>query len=325
MSNFYYDILKVDRENKPFAVQINDEIIGYSATHKDALRLVEIYKQTNYFTVSNDITLEELFDVWLKAKKYILKASYISAFKAAFNYIKHLKDMKYTAIKAIHMQSCIDNCDKGPSMKSSVKNLWHQLDKFGLELDLVSKQYSLLLSSPPVCAPEKIVFSEEEIKKLWENVDIKAVDLVLFLIYTGFRRSELLELKLDNVDLENKTIKGGIKTAAGKNRIVPIHSKIINIVEKRYKASKIGFLFENNGKQLSKSQLRIMFQVIMSDLDMKHTVHECRHTLRSRLDSAGANKVCIDKILGHKSGGTGERVYTHKTIEELRSNIELID
>lgn len=39
---------------------------------------------------------------------------------------------------------------------------------------------------------------------------------------------------------------------------------------------------------------------------------------------AGANKVCIDRLMGHKSKGTGERVYTHKNIEELRTNIELI-
>lgn len=38
----------------------------------------------------------------------------------------------------------------------------------------------------------------------------------------------------------------------------------------------------------------------------------------------GANKVCIDRIMGHKSKGTGERVYTHKNIEELKLNIELI-
>lgn len=62
----------------------------------------------------------------------------------------------------------------------------------------------------------------------------------------------------------------------------------------------------------------------MDKLEMQHTPHECRHTFRSRLDSAGANKVCIDRIMGHKSKGTGERVYTHKNIDELKLNIELI-
>jgi hypothetical protein len=42
------------------------------------------------------------------------------------------------------------------------------------------------------------------------------------------------------------------------------------------------------------------------------------------LDSAGANKVCIDLMMGHKSKEVGERIYTHKTIEELKAAIELI-
>ena len=62
----------------------------------------------------------------------------------------------------------------------------------------------------------------------------------------------------------------------------------------------------------------------MQDTGMQHVPHECRHTFRSRLDSAGANRVCIDRLMGHKSGNTGERVYTYKILEELRANIELI-
>jgi len=38
----------------------------------------------------------------------------------------------------------------------------------------------------------------------------------------------------------------------------------------------------------------------------------------------GANKVCIDKIMGHKSQDVGERIYTHKVIQELKDAIELI-
>lgn len=62
----------------------------------------------------------------------------------------------------------------------------------------------------------------------------------------------------------------------------------------------------------------------MQLFNMDHTPHECRHTFRSRLDTAGANSVCIDRIMGHASKGTGERIYTHKTIQELKNAIELI-
>ena len=47
------------------------------------------------------------------------------------------------------------------------------------------------------------------------------------------------------------------------------------------------------------------------------------HTFRSCLDSAGENKVCIDRIIGHKSSDVGERV--HKTIQELKNTIALLN
>ena len=62
----------------------------------------------------------------------------------------------------------------------------------------------------------------------------------------------------------------------------------------------------------------------MKQLSMSHTPHECRHTFRSRLDSAGANKKCIDLLMGHKSKDVGERVYTHKTLDELKDTINLL-
>ena len=63
---------------------------------------------------------------------------------------------------------------------------------------------------------------------------------------------------------------------------------------------------------------------MMEKLQMNHTPHECRHTFRSKLDSAKANKKCIDLMMGHKSKDVGERTYTHKTLQELKDAIELI-
>ena len=62
----------------------------------------------------------------------------------------------------------------------------------------------------------------------------------------------------------------------------------------------------------------------MEQLHLHHTPHECRHTFRSRLDSANANKRCIDLLMGHTSKDVGERVYTHKTLDELKDTIILL-
>lgn len=195
-----------------------------------------------------------------------------------------------------------------------------------LQWNLILYQSAVLicLHLEPIPETSKKIFTDEEISRIWENEKLEWVDSVLFFLYTGFRISEMIDLKTSSVDLKVQTIIGGTKTAAGKNRIVPVHSKIKHIVQRRVEQSKSGYLFEYNGKRLSQPQYRTFWTDIMGKLEMEHTPHECRHTFRSRLDSAGANKVCIDRIMGHKSKGTGERVYTHKNIEELKLNIELI-
>ena len=133
----------------------------------------------------------------------------------------------------------------------------------------------------------------------------------------------ILYARLSNVDLEQMTLKGGIKTKAGKDRIVPIHPRIQKFVKQRM--TETGkYLFSYNGKKLSTSQYYIFWNRVMDELKIHHTPHECRHTFRSRLDSAGANKVCIDLMMGHKSKEVGERVYTHKTIEELKNALNLV-
>ena len=56
--------------------------------------------------------------------------------------------------------------------------------------------------------------------------------MILIGIYSGWRPQELAILKIADVDLQNRSFCGGLKTNAGRNRIVPIHPIIYNLVEK---------------------------------------------------------------------------------------------
>lgn len=160
-------------------------------------------------------------------------------------------------------------------------------------------------------------------ERLWEHQAEPWVDSVLIFLYSGWRISELLALTPDDVDLEAGTMKGGTKTAAGKNRIVPIHSKIRPLVKARL-ADAGPRLICYQGKCVPVSTYRIFWSGVMKQLNMNHVPHECRHTFESRLDSAGGNRRCIDLLMGHTSKDIGNRVYNHKTISELQKTIELL-
>ncbi len=297
--------------------------IGYTTTREEGLILLAQYNKQPWDIDTNKITLQQLYDLWLEKRITKLGISNQKVLKAAYNHCKIFANMRYNTIKSYQMQDCIDSCGLSYATQNAIKNLWGHLDKFAMELDIITKCYSDLLISSPIPETKKQIFTDDEIALLWQNQFTPWVDSILFLLYTGFRISEMLDLKIDNIDMTAQTITGGTKTEAGKNRIVPIHSKILHIVQHRIEQSQNGYLFENNGKKLT-TYYRHFFNNIMSQFNMNHTVHECRHTFRSRLDSAGANKVCIDRMMGHKSTNTGERIYTHKTIEELKTNIELI-
>ena len=54
------------------------------------------------------------------------------------------------------------------------------------------------------------------------------------------------------------------------------------------------------------------------------TPHEARHTFETMLDNAQGNRKCIDMLMGHKSRDIGNRVYNHKTLDQLRETILLL-
>ena len=90
-------------------------------------------------------------------------------------------------------------------------------------------------------------------------------------------------MPLSDIDINNMTFKGGIKTAAGKNRVVPIHSKIQPLVAKRLKVA------QDNLFNISKAAYYDEFNkaLLMSGITDIHTPHDCRHTFATMLDNAG--------------------------------------
>jgi len=329
LPNRYGTVTKLSgNRRKPWIIKEGasgkQKTIGYAATKEEGLILLAQYNKTPWDIEQDKITLQELFDLWMEKRAPKLGKANRSSLKSAYKHCSGLAKLKYNQIKPYQMQDCIDSCGRSYSTQGAIKNLWGHLDRLAMELDIVQKCCSDLLTSDPIPETTKKIFTDEEVSRLWANCALPWVDSVLFFLYTGFRISEMLNLKTVNVSLENQTMIGGTKTAAGKNRLIPIHSKIRNIVQARFEASKAGYLFEYQGKYIMQAQYREIWGHIMDTLQMCHTPHECRHTFRSRLDSAGANKVCIDRLMGHKSKETGERVYTHKNIEELRLNLEKI-
>ena len=335
LPNGYGSVVKLPgKRRRPFMVRKTvgyDEkahpiydVIGYFANRTDALMALAEYNRDPYDVDLSKSTMSELYEAWSDETFPTLNRSMESAFRSAYKHCESVYDRQYKTLRKGHMQACIDKCGKGYSTKSNIKMLFLQLDKYAYDHDIISKCYSQNLDIGTRTTSDKhSLIPDEDVQMLWKHQGEPFVDETLFMLYTGFRMSEMLQMR--NADVTDTTLTGGIKTAAGKNRIVPIHPELLPIIQNH--RSDREFLFSLDDDQTSEA-FRVKYakdwKKAMTAIGFNHLTHDCRHTVRSKLDSAGANKVAIDRIMGHSSGSIGERVYTHKTIEELQTVINML-
>ena len=327
--NGYGTVTKLSgNRRRPFIVKEGvsgkQKIIGYAATREEGLILLADYNHRPWNPTFGQYTFRQLYTEWLHARSAKLGTASRAALNSAYHHCTTLEHHRYRDIKPYQMQYCIDTCGRGYATQGAIRNLFRHLDRYAKELDIIDKSAAELLTVAPTPPTTRTVFTDEELARIHRHAALPWADSLLFLLYTGFRISEMLHLRTADIDLKLGIMVGGTKTDAGRRRTVPIHPQIMPIVTQRCEISESGYLFEYHGKQISSTQYRRLWNPLMETLSMSHTPHECRHTFRSRLDSAGANKVCIDRLMGHVSIGTGERIYTHKTVEELKSNLALI-
>lgn len=297
--------------------------VGYAETEEQANILLAQYNNNPWNIRRDKVTLVELYQQWSKVKMPKLGISLQQSLRAAFKHCSKYYGLKYRSIRAYQMQDCIDNCGCGYSTQGAIKNLWGHLDRFAFELDIIDKMYSTITTAPPIPDTTRQPFTPEQVAALWNIQGDDWVDTVLIYLYTGFRLTELLNMKTEQVNIKNWYFQGGIKSASGKDRIVPVHPRIQPLVQALVDQGN-KYLFSYQGKKVSQSQYYIFWKEVMQKIDADKTPHEARHTFETNLDNAGGNRKCIDMLMGHKSKDVGNRVYNHKTIDQLRETILLL-
>lgn len=312
----------------------NRVTIGYFPTRQAALTALAEYNKNPYDIEASSITFEEVYKKWSGEHFAEIVPSAQRTWMSAFNHCKPLHNMRFRDIRVVHLEGALDSADCGDSVKERIKSLYNMLFKYALRYDLTDKDYAKLCKSVKRGKPqiERIPFSDSEIELLRANCErVRFADMILIGIFSGWRPQELAILKLSDIDLDNRTMKGGLKTDAGKNRLVPIHPAIYNLVEKNYnRALELGSdaLFNDElsqtGLALTYDKYRKRFIKVCDKLGIKHTPHDTRHTFITRAKSANVNEYLIKLLVGHAIEDITEKTYTHRTIEELRQAVELV-
>lgn len=211
---------------------------------------------------------------------------------------------------------------------TKIKALLTQLYGYALENNIVDRNYAALVKLPKMEGSKARAFTDLEFAKLEKNwANIPGGDACLVLCYTGFRVTEFCALTRFSYDPKAQTLTGGIKTDAGRDRIVPVHPKIQPIIS-TWCASSTGPLFPRaDGKPHNKDTfLRNIWRPCMTALGLPQdlTPHSARHTCATRLSAAGVPAEDIQRILGHSDYSMTANTYINQDISTLHQSMQKV-
>lgn len=283
-------------------------------------KIIETYNTQNRIN-SNLMTFKEVYEKFYDekfngSKKEYSKSTQLS-YTTAFKNCSALHDKPFATIVTSDMQKIVDECPLKHASLELITMLFKQLYAYAIKNDITDKDYSLYVKININDDDEKgQPFTQEEIDILWKDKDDPITQQILIMIYTGFR---IRAFETIRVDIQDGYLQGGVKTQAGKNRKVPIHSCIKNFIKSDM------YVDFNNMRYRKAFTLKLEELGILYLNKIKHTPHDCRHTFSWLCDKYEVDTVSKHLLMGHSLGNDVEtQRYAHRTFEELKAAIEKI-
>ncbi len=312
--------------NRPYVADQERKVVGYYATRREAMEALAEYNKNPYDLDARKSTFAELWALWEQTGYDGLAPNTVASRKSAYKRCAPIWDMSICDIKSLHLQAIIDDAaDRSIQTQQNIKTVMKIVFNYAMEHDLIHKDYTqyIKLSHAPEEEDEEEKegihkpYTTAEIQMLWDNIDLPGVRIILLMIYTGMRPQEAFIMPSEDVHLDERYMIGGVKTKAGKKRLIPLHEDIVPVVRD---------LLADGGKYLIKYRddkplyynyfIRKMNTPTMEMLGLDHLPYDCRHTFTTVADRYIDIRM-LRRIIGHKLDTLADRVYIHKTAEEL--------
>lgn len=364
--------IRKDSKSKPYAaassVTGKQVYLGAFATKREAENALKDYE---YNPVNGfNMTLEQLHAKWLKTKAYDkLGKSVKSNYASAWIKLEPLHKRKFRDLRTSDYQYIIDYYDNphhevgaggklkyldkngkgtykvtntpkiceglGYSALHKVKCLLTTLYTFAMKEDIVNKDYATFIELPEQEETTATRFTEVQFELIRQSVGkVPYMDYVYIMCYLNFRVSEFLELTTEQYRYENGIhyFVAGKKTDAGRNRIVPVHPKIQNLIQTciAHNGETIFCRVHDGaefGKAMSKDYfLKYCFRPAMQAIGLgdEYTPHSCRRTFSTRMSAAGAREEDIIALMGHTDYKVDIDHYIIQEVDTLYKAIKLL-
>lgn len=302
------EVTKGYREDNGVARRVFAKKCGFR-TKKEALEYIPTLRGKQ--KREKDITWAQLYQMWYPTHR--AGKSTMDCYKAAYKHFAPVEFWKLSEIAIDDLQECLDECPHGKRTRENMKALCGLMYKYAVPRDYAKLNLAQYLVVSGEAGKARSGFSAEQLEKLRvASGVIPFADYIYCMCYLGFRPSEFLALDIKDYDRAAKTLTGGAKTDAGKDRVVTISPKVQPIVDRLATGKEAGALFcDETGSAFRYDRFRdaIFYSVLEKVgienpvVDGKHalTPHSCRHTFATLMKNVQAPEKDKMRLIGHAS------------------------
>lgn len=269
---------------------------------------------------------------YIKSNKRYSVYTINNYYKDIIDFINYLDKKDYLKIKDEDVVYYLEYLYNQKYNKNSISRKLSSLRSFYNYLvnnDIIAYNYFNNHKNPK---KDKILpkyIKDEDLELMFSKTKNIRDKLILELLFvTGIRVSELVKIKINDINLYNREIK--IFGKGSKERIVIFSTNCLNnlnnYLKERDKINKKNsnyLILNKNGGKISTTSIRNILNKIklISGAKTKITPHMLRHTFATDMLNNGADLVSVKKLLGHESLDTTS-IYTHVTNEQVKKVYE---
>ena len=299
---------------------------------EQALKILAKKEEEKYFSEHQikhliKISTQELFDLFTSLKEGEVRPTSMLKYKHHLKFWITKHPQKFMPLSIVEIETCLHEL-QGKNLSNAtinsylttLKQLYNYAEKRKFLQDNTARHVRRLQKKPR--KPPRY-FTKEEMEKIL-SYDGPYRDVFIILLYTGMRKSALIFLEWEDIDFDNKIIKirnkEGFTTKSGKNRVIPMHSRVEEILRRRRQDS--GYIFHySTGNPHHRNKWNDSLQRILKKENIQNaSIHTFRHTFATRFLESGGSLKELQEILGHSKIET-TMIYAHLVPEHLQKSI----
>lgn len=285
---------------------------GFKTKKEAVLYLTELRTKKE---TPKQITVSELWDK--VSSNWTIGKSKQTAYKIAWNRVKDAVGWRQINDFTVdELQELVDEAAPSYYTRRDIKTLLSKMYQLAIRDDYTDKNRAEFIKLPQHIAQERAVLTDEEINVLWAEYQANKTPIaahMLVMLYTGIRPGELMNIKVENVHLDEHYMTGGIKTEKGKRRKIIIPHKLEPVIKHLIETARRGRLAYYN----KDSEFYDAWTDLRAALGIREEIKPycCRHTYITNLTRLGVSPAMLQELVGHEDYDTTLN-YTHLSVED---------